>query len=114
MSFQAIGTLETIGYVSAYVAADAMVKSADVSIIGRDVVATGHVAVTVSGDVGAVRAAIEAGVDAVSPAESLVAAHVIARPGGDLQPHFVVTERALRSGAPAVSVVTADQKLGAE
>ena len=62
----AIGFVETKGYVAAFAAADAMVKAANVTIIGREQVGAGLVAVLVQGDVGAVKAATEAGSEAAS------------------------------------------------
>ena len=61
MADNAIGLIETKGYVAALAAADAMVKAANVTIVGRDQVGDGLVAVTIIGDVGAVKAATEAG-----------------------------------------------------
>ena len=63
---QAVGMIETVGYVAAYAAADAMVKAANVTIAGREQVGGGLVAVSVTGDVGAVKAATEAGAEAAS------------------------------------------------
>ena len=85
---QAIGMSETEGYVPAFAAADAMVKAAGVTLIGREFVATGLVSVTVQGDVGAVQAATEEGAAAASRAGSLVSAHVIARPEPALGARF--------------------------
>ena len=62
----AIGFVETKGYVAAFAAADAMVKAANVTIIGREQVGAGLVSVLVQGDVGAVKAATEAGAEAAS------------------------------------------------
>ena len=61
---QAIGMIETKGYVAAFAAADAMVKAANVNIVGKKEVGGGLVAIIVSGDVGAVKAATEAGAEA--------------------------------------------------
>ena len=61
MADNAIGMIETKGYVAALAAADAMVKAANVTIVGREEVGDGLVSVTISGDVGAVKAATEAG-----------------------------------------------------
>ena len=63
---QAIGMIETKGYVAALAAADAMVKAANVTIVGREEVGDGLVAVTIGGDVGAVKAATEAGAETAS------------------------------------------------
>ncbi|MBT4891127.1 MAG: BMC domain-containing protein [Rhodospirillales bacterium] len=88
MANQAIGMIETKGYVAALAAADAMVKAANVTIIGREEVGDGLVAVVINGDVGAVKAATEAGVETVSQVGELVSVHVIPRPHADLGKHF--------------------------
>ncbi len=80
MSNSAIGMIETKGYVAALAAADAMVKAANVVIVGREQVGDGLVAVTIVGDVGAVKAATEAGSEAASSVGELVSVHVIPRP----------------------------------
>ena len=67
MANQAIGMIETKGYVPALSAADAMVKAANVEIVSRNEVGGGLVSVIVKGDVGAVKAATEAGAEAASP-----------------------------------------------
>ena len=86
----AIGFIETRGYAAALAAADAMAKAARVTIISRDQVGSGLVAVTVLGEVGAVKAAIEAGAETASQVGELVSAHVIPRPHDELIGHFVV------------------------
>ncbi len=90
MSNNAIGIIETKGYVAAFSAADAMVKAANVSIVGREQVGAGLVAVTIVGDVGAVKAATEAGAEAATQVGELVSVHVIPRPHGELAKHFKV------------------------
>ena len=69
MANNAIGLIETKGYVAALAAADAMVKAANVTIVGRDEVGDGLVAVTIVGDVGAVKAATEAGAAATQQSQ---------------------------------------------
>jgi ethanolamine utilization protein EutM len=91
MSNSAIGMIETKGYVAALAAADAMVKAANVVIVGREQVGDGLVAVTIVGDVGAVKAATEAGSEAASSVGELVSVHVIPRPHGELSKHFSVS-----------------------
>ena len=91
MSSNAIGIIETKGYVAALAAADAMVKAANVVIVGREQVGAGLVAVTVVGDVGAVKAATEAGAETASAVGELVSVHVIPRPHAELGRHFTVT-----------------------
>ena len=76
----AIGMIETHGFVAALAAADAMVKAANVTIIGREEVGDGLVAVIINGDVGAVKAATDAGAAAARRVGELVAVHVIPRP----------------------------------
>ncbi len=84
---QALGLIETKGLLAAVEAVDTMVKSADVSIIEKTYVGGGLVTIAVTGDVGAVKAAVEAGVAAVIKLnqESLVSEHVIPRPHEDLE-----------------------------
>jgi microcompartment protein CcmL/EutN len=84
----AIGMIETKGYVAALAAADAMVKAANVVIVGREQVGDGLVAVVINGDVGAVKAATEAGSEAANTDGELVSVHVIPRPHPDLIKHF--------------------------
>ncbi len=90
MPNNAIGLLETKGYVAALAAADAMVKAANVTIVGREQVGDGLVAVTVVGDVGAVKAATEAGAETAGSIGELVSVHVIPRPHAELGKHFGV------------------------
>jgi ethanolamine utilization protein EutM len=85
---EALGMIETKGYVAALAAADAMVKAANVTIISREEVGDGLVAVVVRGDVGAVKAATEAGSEAASTVGELVSVHVIPRPHNELGKHF--------------------------
>jgi microcompartment protein CcmL/EutN len=85
MSGQALGLIETKGYIGAVEAADAMVKSANVTLLGYVKVGAGLVTVLVQGDVGAVKAAVDAGAVAAQAAgEELAARHVIARPHQDV------------------------------
>ncbi len=88
MSNQAIGMIETKGYVAALAAADAMVKAANVSIVAREEVGDGLVSVVIRGDVGAVKAATEAGAETAQQVGELVSVHVIPRPHPDLASHF--------------------------
>jgi ethanolamine utilization protein EutM len=84
----AIGMIETKGYVAALAAADAMVKAANVTITARVEVGDGLVAVVINGDVGAVKAATEAGAEVVGQIGTLVSVHVIPRPHADVAKHF--------------------------
>jgi ethanolamine utilization protein EutM len=86
----AIGMIETKGYVAALAAADAMVKAANVTIVGRDQVGDGLVAVTIVGDVGAVKAATEAGAETASSVGELISVHVIPRPHAELGKNFTI------------------------
>lgn len=86
----AIGMIETKGFVAALAAADAMVKAANVSIVGREQVGDGLVAVVINGDVGAVKAATDAGAEIVKQVGELVSVHVIPRPHPDLSRHFAI------------------------
>ncbi len=81
---QALGLIETHGLVGAIEAADAMVKAARVKFLGREKVKGGLVAVMVAGDVGAVKAAVDAGAAACKRVGKLVSAHVIPRPHDDI------------------------------
>lgn len=81
---QALGLIETRGLVGAIEAADAMVKAAKVRFLGRQKVKGGLVAVMVAGDVGAVKAAVDAGAAACKQVGKLVSSHVIPRPHEDI------------------------------
>lgn len=81
---QALGMIETRGLTASIEAADAMLKAADVSLVGTEKIGSGLVTVLVQGDVGAVKAATEAGQDAASRIGELVAVHVIPRPHTDV------------------------------
>jgi ethanolamine utilization protein EutM len=81
---QALGLIETRGLVAAIEAADAMVKAAKVKFLGRQKVKAGLVAVMVAGDVGAVKAAVDAGTAAGKKIGEIVSSHVIPRPHGDI------------------------------
>lgn len=90
MSNQAIGMIETRGYVPALASADAMVKAANVEIVSRNEVGGGLVSIVIKGDVGAVKAATEAGSEAANQVGEVVGVHVIPRPHQDLNKHFGV------------------------
>ena len=91
MSNEALGMIETKGLVASIEAADAMVKAANVTIVGREEVGDGLVAVTIVGDVGAVKAATEAGSEAAGQVGELVSVHVIPRPHAEVGKHFTIT-----------------------
>ena len=82
---EALGMVETKGYVGAVEAADAMVKSANVSLVGSEKIGAGYVTVLVRGDVGAVKAATEAGASAAERVGELISVHVIPRPHNDVE-----------------------------
>ena len=85
MALEALGMVETRGLVAAIEAADAMVKAAYVVLIGSEKIGSGLVSVMVRGDVGAVKAAVEAGTQAASALGEIVATHVIPRPHADVE-----------------------------
>ena len=85
MAREALGMIETRGLVAAIEAADAMVKAAEVELIGTEKIGSGLVSVMVRGDVGAVNAATEAGAAAASRLGEIVATHVIPRPHADVE-----------------------------
>lgn len=81
----ALGMIETKGLIGAIEAADAMTKAANVTLVGKVQVGGGLVAVMVRGDVGAVKAATEAGLEAASRVGELISVHVIPRPHQDIE-----------------------------
>ena len=84
MKYDALGMIETKGLVGAVEAADAMVKAANVTLIGRVQVGGGLVTVMVRGDVGAVKAAVDAG-SAAGRVGELISVHVIPRPHSEVE-----------------------------
>jgi ethanolamine utilization protein EutM len=78
------GFIETRGLVAAIEAADAMVKAANVEIVGKKTIGGGLVTVIIEGDVGAVKAAVDAGAAAAQKIGELVSVHVIARPDSEI------------------------------
>ena len=85
MAQDALGMIETRGLTAAIDAADAMTKAAEVTLVGTEKIGSGLVTVMVRGDVGAVKAAVEAGESAASKLGELVASHVIPRPHSDVE-----------------------------
>ena len=81
----ALGMIETRGLVGAVEAADAMVKAARVQLVGKETIGGGFVTVMVRGDVGAVKAATDAGAAAAERVGELVSVHVIPRPHSDVE-----------------------------
>ena len=82
---EALGMIETRGLTAAIEAADAMVKAAEVTLIGTEKIGSGLVSVMVRGDVGAVNAAVQAGAANAAKLGELVATHVIPRPHQDVE-----------------------------
>ena len=82
---EALGMIETRGLVAAIEAADAMVKAANVELIGSEKIGSGLVSVMVRGDVGAVKSAVEAGGAAAARLGEVIATHVIPRPHNDVE-----------------------------
>ena len=85
MALEALGMVETRGLVAAIEAADAMVKAANVELIGTEKIGSGLVSVMVRGDVGAVKAAVDAGSSSASSLGEVIATHVIPRPHNDVE-----------------------------
>jgi len=84
----ALGMIETKGYVGSVEATDAMAKAANVTLVKQIQTGGGFLTVLVKGDVGSVKAAVDAGAEAASRVGELVASHVIARPHSDLLAQF--------------------------
>ena len=82
---EALGMIETKGLVGSIEAADAMVKAANVVLLGKEYIGAGYVTVMVRGDVGAVKAATDAGAAAARRVGELVSVHVIPRPHADVE-----------------------------
>lgn len=95
MSSGAVGLIETVGLVGAIEAADAMVKAANVALVGYRTLRNGQVTVLVRGDVGAVQAAVDAGMAAARNTGELATSHVIARPHDE-------TEDVLAAAIPTI------------
>ena len=85
MSLEALGMIETKGLVGSIEAADAMVKAANVLLLGKEYIGAGYVTVFVRGDVGAVKAATDAGAAAARRVGELVSVHVIPRPHDEVE-----------------------------
>ena len=84
MNGDALGLVETRGLVGSIEAADAMVKAANVQLIGYEQIGAGYVTVMVRGDVGAVKAATDAGAEAAARVGEVVSVHVIPRPHAEV------------------------------
>lgn len=86
---EAIGMIETKGYVGSVEASDAMVKAANVSLVRTIPIGGGLITVLATGDVGSVKAAVDAGAKAAGKVGELVSSHIIARPHDDLLKMFL-------------------------
>jgi ethanolamine utilization protein EutM len=93
---EAIGMIETKGYVGSVEASDAMVKAANVSLVKTIPIGGGLITVVCQGDVGSVKAAVDAGAKAAGKIGELVASHIIARPHEDLVKAFVGAAKAAK------------------
>ena len=85
MNGDALGMIETRGLIGAIEAADAMVKTANVILIGKEYIGAGYVTVLARGDVGAIKAATDAGAAAARRVGELISVHVIPRPHADVE-----------------------------
>ena len=85
MAQEALGMIETRGLTAAIEAADAMVKAAEVALVGTEKIGSGLVSVMVRGDVGAVKSAVEAGAASAERLGEVIATHVIPRPHDDVE-----------------------------
>jgi ethanolamine utilization protein EutM len=94
---QALGLIETRGLVAAIEAADAMVKAAKVEFLSRQKVKGGLVAIMVAGDVGAVKAAVDAGAAAGKRVGIVVSSHVIPRPHNDIDASYPTVRKKIRN-----------------
>src|SRR5438093_46193 len=97
MSLDALGLIETPGLIGSIEAADAMVKAANVTLIGKEYIGAGYVTVFVRGDVGAVKAATDAGAAAARRVGELISVHVIPRPHSEVE--RVVPQNGYRGGS---------------
>ena len=103
---EALGLVETRGFVGAIEAADSMVKAANVKIVGKEKTGSGLVTIMVRGDVGAVKAAIEAGSEAARRVGELVSVHIIPRPHEDVEMLLEKTEGKGKTKAKATPKAT--------
>ncbi len=85
----AIGMVETKGYVGSVEASDAMVKAANVSLVKSVPIGGGLITILVKGDVGSIKAAVDAGAKAAAKVGELISSHIIARPHEDLLKTFI-------------------------
>src|ERR1051326_4556823 len=97
MPLEALGMVESKGFVGAVEAADAMVKAANVQLIGKEYIGAGYVTIFVRGDVGAVKAATDAGAAAARRVGELISVHVIPRPHTEVE--RIVPQNGYRPGS---------------
>ena len=117
MPLEALGMVETKGFVGAVEAADAMVKAANVQLIGKEYIGAGYVTIFVRGDVGAVKAATDAGAAAARRVGELISVHVIPRPHSEVErviprngrTGYSPDERAVGGGAARGELAEGDQ-----
>src|SRR5207244_105440 len=93
MPLEALGMVETKGFVGAVEAADAMVKAANVQLLGKEYIGAGYVTVFVRGDVGAVKAATDAGAAAARRRDELLTVHVLPTPHAEVERELPVDGR---------------------
>ncbi|MCF2638519.1 ethanolamine utilization microcompartment protein EutM [Fusobacterium varium] len=93
MKYDALGMIETKGLIGSIEAADAMVKAANVYLVGKEYIGGGLVTVMVRGDVGAVKAATDAGAAAAQRVGELISVHVIPRPHSEVEGILPTTTR---------------------
>ena len=86
---EAIGMIETKGYVGSVEASDAMVKAANVTLVKTIAIGGGLITVLAQGDIGSIKAAVDAGSKAASKVGELISSHIIARPHEDLLKTFI-------------------------
>jgi ethanolamine utilization protein EutM len=117
MPLEALGMVETKGFVGAVEAADAMVKAANVQLLGKEYIGAGYVTIFVRGDVGAVKAATDAGAAAARRVGELISVHVIPRPHAEVErvlpvdgrTGFSPDEQALQGGGARGQLGQGDQ-----
>jgi ethanolamine utilization protein EutM len=97
MESEAIGMIETKGFVGAIEAADSMVKAANVKLISKEYAGSGLVTITIKGDVGAVKTAIEAGSEAAKRVSEVASVHIIPRPHSEVD--RIIPGKMVRSGS---------------
>ena len=89
---KSLGFVETRGLVAAIEAADAMVKAANVELVGKESIGAGLVTIIVQGDVGAVKAAVDAGAASAKRVGEVISVHVIPRPSTDIESLFCINK----------------------